>query len=495
MKWAIVTMFILVLFFSLSGIELRVGVYENSPKVFLNESNQPDGIFIDIINDIADKENWELSYHYDTWGNCLDLLEKGDIDLMTDVSFSKERLKRFAYHEEPVLSDWFHVYASMESGINSILDLEGKKIIVLEDSIQEAIFRDLIYEFNLNIELFTMPDYANAFSDVKEKNADAVITNRYFGVKHYKQYGLQETGIVFNPTRLHYAASKSLDKNILRKIDEHLIVMKNDPNSIYYESLKKWTSEEGRFSIPPKMKFLFFLITFMLLFTFLGMFLLKKQVLARTKQIRAINEEIQKSLDEKTVLLKEIHHRVKNNLQVISSMINLQRKTMACDTDKNIMLDIRNRIKAIALVHEKVYQTQKLVSIDANSFINEMVKHLSHTYLINNRDIKFHTEIESVFLSVDEAVPCALIINELITNSLKYAFEDRNEGNITIHFSQLDNQYFLDIFDDGIGFQKELNLKNPDSIGLKIVTGLVQQLNGTIEIKIENGTKFEIRFS
>jgi PAS domain S-box-containing protein len=205
-------------------------------------------------------------------------------------------------------------------------------------------------------------------------------------------------------------------------------------------------------------------------------------------------EKIERSLKEKTILIKEIHHRVKNNLQIISSMINLQIANMACEPDQELMLDVRNRIRAIALVHEKVYQSSSLDRINADGYIQAMARQLLLTFSSSGKKIELDIKVENVMFTVDEAVPCALIINELITNSFKYAFMGREKGTIKIYFFHDGSKYRLSIEDDGIGFQKKVNLQNPESLGLRIVTGLVAQLDGTIELKSDKGTRFQITF-
>jgi PAS domain S-box-containing protein len=205
-------------------------------------------------------------------------------------------------------------------------------------------------------------------------------------------------------------------------------------------------------------------------------------------------EKIEHSLEEKNILIKEIHHRVKNNLQIISSMINLQAYNMACESDKGLMVDVRNRIRAIALVHEKVYQSSSLDRIDAEGYIQAMMRQLLLTFSTEEKRIDIIVHVENVMFSVDEAVPCALIINELVTNSFKYAFSGRQKGTIKIHFSHNKEKYYLSIEDDGIGFLKKIDLQNPETLGLKIVSGLVQQLEGTIELDEKNGAQYKIVF-
>ena len=193
---------------------VTVGVYENAPKIFISESGKPSGIFIDIIEHIAKSEGWNLHYVPGTWGEGLDRLEKGEIDLMPDVAYTADREKIFSFHKVPVLSSWFQVYARKGSGIQSILDLNGKRIAVLERSVQQEAFVRLAEGFGLNTTLISVPDYKTIFEMVAKGEADAAITNRFYGLMHAKKFGLEDTAVIFNPTTLFFAAPKKRSQTI-----------------------------------------------------------------------------------------------------------------------------------------------------------------------------------------------------------------------------------------------------------------------------------------
>ncbi len=229
---------------------VRIGVYENAPKIFTSKSGKPAGILIDIIEDIAKGEGWDLQYVSGAWGEDLDRLAAGEIDLMPDVAFTADRAKIYAFHKVPVLSSWFQVYAPKASNIQSLLDLNGKRILVLERSIQQEAFSRLSRGFGLDCSLITAPDYTTMFEMVARGQADAAITNRFFGMMHAKKFGLENTAILFEPSDLFYAATKGDPKHLLDAIDRHLSDLKKNSQSAYYASLKRWTSEKVRFQLP-----------------------------------------------------------------------------------------------------------------------------------------------------------------------------------------------------------------------------------------------------
>ena len=210
---------------------------------------------------------------------------------------------------------------------------------------------------------------------------------------------------------------------------------------------------------------------------------------------RKKNEDrIKKSLEEKEVLLKEVHHRVKNNMQVIMSLLRLQTNYITDKHAKSLFKDSQSRVASMALIHEKLYKSKDLSSIDFNEYLRDLTQTLIQSYNIGHKMIRFDLDIESVFLNINQAIPCGLIINELITNSLKYAFPGNKRGKIAIDFHLQNEQYYLIVYDNGIGIPPETLMENPKTLGLQLVNALTQQLHGTLELKREDGTAFHIKF-
>jgi PAS domain S-box-containing protein len=205
-------------------------------------------------------------------------------------------------------------------------------------------------------------------------------------------------------------------------------------------------------------------------------------------------KEIVKSLKEKEILLKEIHHRVKNNLQIISSILNLQSSFVQDENTLTILQDSRNRIRSMSMIHESMYRTNNFSSIRFSDYLLNIASGLMASYQINEDYVNLKTDLHAVDLVLDQAIPCALIVNELITNSLKYAFPNNRKGVITICVKEKLNIVSLSVEDNGIGFKDGFNYMNTDTLGLQLVISLTEQLDGTIEMKKEDGTKFLIIF-
>ncbi len=271
---------------------VTVGVYEDAPKIFTSESGKPSGIFIDIIAQIAHQEGWALRYVHGTWAQGLDRLAKGEIDLMPDVAYTPEREELYAFHKVPVLSVWSQVYARKGSGIQSILDLNGKRVAVLEKTIQFETFTRLANGFELKITLVPVPDYSTEFRMVADGKADAGITNRFYGLMNARKFGLEDTPVMFDPAPFFFAAPKNASRDLLDIIDRHLAEMKKDPRSAYYAALKRWTSEEVQFKLPPWLVYLGLVVGVVLVMSLAGSLVLKRKVTARTRELNRINDDL-----------------------------------------------------------------------------------------------------------------------------------------------------------------------------------------------------------
>ncbi len=222
---------------------------------------------------------------------------------------------------------------------------------------------------------------------------------------------------------------------------------------------------------------------------------LKRELLEKEQKRRIAEEHLKRSLAEKEVLLKEVHHRVKNNMQIISSILKMQERQVEDERLKTVLGESQNRIRTMALIHENLYRNENLADIKFSNYVKSLAGNLLRSYTENQGKIRFEYDIEDVFLPLDTGIPCGLIINELISNSIKYAFEGRNSGTITIRLTRPDSGAFeLQVADDGKGISSDFNIEKSKSLGMKIVTRLVQQIDGTMDYDFNNGTKFIIKF-
>ncbi|HOP74579.1 MAG TPA: histidine kinase dimerization/phosphoacceptor domain -containing protein [Bacillota bacterium] len=213
---------------------------------------------------------------------------------------------------------------------------------------------------------------------------------------------------------------------------------------------------------------------------------------------RKRNEQrIKASLNEKEVLLREIHHRVKNNMQVICSLLRLQSNSVQDSHSQMVLQESQNRIRSMAMVHEKLYQSKDLTEIDANDYLTQLIHYLMRSYAIQPDQVEVNLYISSIQLKIDTAIPCGLIINELVTNALKYAFPEGRKGRITVSLRMLADDCTIEfaVADNGVGLPEGFSLDDSPSLGLQLVITLVRdQLQGEMEMIRYPGTSFRVRF-
>ncbi|MCE3259274.1 MAG: hypothetical protein K0S12_915 [Bacteroidetes bacterium] len=212
---------------------------------------------------------------------------------------------------------------------------------------------------------------------------------------------------------------------------------------------------------------------------------------------KKIEEKINSSLKEKEVLLREIHHRVKNNLQIISSLLNLQAEKINDESAREKYIESIGRIKSMAIIHELLYRSKNLSTIKIREYLNELVSFISQTYNIKNTikvDLKFDLNRESI--DINKAIPCGIIINELLSNAFKHAYPGNKKGLIKIEFTGTGKKHYkLKVTDDGVGMNDRVNLDDPETLGLQLIYSLVEQVDGKIKIVSDKGTEFTIVFS
>jgi len=205
---------------------------------------------------------------------------------------------------------------------------------------------------------------------------------------------------------------------------------------------------------------------------------------------KKMTEQIEASLAEKETLLKEIHHRVKNNLQIITSLLNLQIRKLDDSKTIEALRDSQSRVRSMALVHEHLYRGKDFAHIDLGNYIRALGTGLLQSYETGNRGVRFDLKIQDVYVDINTAIPLGLISNELITNSLKYAFKEKNGGKISISATEDPQALTFVVADNGAGMPEHITLENQTSLGLRLVNSLTSQLHGTVTIDRTEGTKF-----
>lgn len=212
---------------------------------------------------------------------------------------------------------------------------------------------------------------------------------------------------------------------------------------------------------------------------------------------KKIEEKLNATVSEKEFLIKEIHHRVKNNLQIISSLLNLQSDNIHDKQIKEKYTESIGRIKSIAIIHELLYRSKNLSEIRIKEYLEELVSYISDTYNLGERvRVNLEVDVKNRTINLDKAIPCGIIINELMSNAFKYAFADGSAGTISVQLKQDGkNNFQLSVSDDGVGLPKDIDVNSTHTLGLQLVNSLVDQLGGKMKIDAEKGAAFSVSFS
>ena len=193
-------------------------------------------------------------------------------------------------------------------------------------------------------------------------------------------------------------------------------------------------------------------------------------------------------------MIKEVHHRVKNNFQLISSLLNLQAGNIQDEKTQVALFNNKNRIDSMALVHKSLYQNEDLVNIDLKSYVHQLVDNVKSSFNPENKNIDVIINIENIILESEQATPLGLIINEIITNAFKYAFKGRLSGKLEINAARNGDRYHLSICDNGVGLPQNFSFNSSDTLGMELVSLLSEQIDGNVNITHKNGTGFQIDF-
>lgn len=515
---------------------IKVGIYENPPKVFTSQTGQPTGIFIDILEHIAKNEGWNIRYVTGTWNQCLERLANGKIDLMPDVAYTAEREKVFAFHREPVLSSYSQVFARKGSGIKSIIDLDKKRVAVLQKSLQQEVFMRLAESFELSVTLIPLPDLKSTFESVANGEADAALVNNFFGLMNSKEFGLEDTSVIFSPAKLLFAASKNISPDILNTIDKYLIEWKHNPHSLYYSTIKKYTSEEIRFKIPVWLIIVGVVILAGLLVSIAGSIILKHQVAVRTQELKQINEEMEKRIIERTKELAEameraqaadriksaflatMSHELRTPLNSIIGFTGILLQGLAGplnpEQHKQLTMVQSSSRHLLALIND-VLDISKIESgqlalanatIDLRASIEKTVKLVLP--MAQKKGIEIRTNIsESVGMITTDQRRLEQVFLNLFNNAVKFT----DTGHVLISCDSENDHYRLSVTDTGIGMDPEeipkifqpfhqldtgiARKREGTGLGLSICKKILDLMGASIEVQSElgKGSTFTIR--
>jgi PAS domain S-box-containing protein len=292
--------------FSAVAQNVRVGIYQNSPKVFVDNNGKPQGIFIDIMNEISRSEGWQIEYVFGTWSENLIRLENAEIDILLDVSYSNERAQRFKLSNIFVIDDWLEAFALKDSEIKSVFSLAGKKIGVIGGSIQFGYMQqDVKDAFKIDYTTVSFPDYPSAVQSLINREIDVFVASRFFYFSHLRDKNVWPTALILRPAEVYFAFPKNSNDDFRAAIDRNMIKLKNNPKSVYYKSLNQWLGLSSKNYFPIYIQWLLSIGLALLIVQTLFAYLLRRKVNARTSELFGKNQELESLNNQLHALLSE----------------------------------------------------------------------------------------------------------------------------------------------------------------------------------------------
>jgi diguanylate cyclase (GGDEF)-like protein/PAS domain S-box-containing protein len=276
---------------------LRIGVYENEPKIFTNAAGEASGIFVDLARELAEHEGWALEFVSCEWDGCLQALRLGELDLLPDVAYSDERARTFDFHDESVLHSWSQLYGREDSGLVSLFQLDGKRVAVLRDSVQHDLFEEKADAFGIAVEIVPVADLAQAFALTARGEAEAAIANHLYGLWHGPSHGLEPTPIVFNPAQLFFATGSGRHADTLAAIDRRLAEWQRDDASPYYEIVRRWEAPVQQPLVPTGFWWGLAAVVALLLLALAAAAWLRREVAEKTRHLQDSEQKLAAILD------------------------------------------------------------------------------------------------------------------------------------------------------------------------------------------------------
>lgn len=508
------------------SITVRVGVYENNPKIFTDEEGNASGFWGDILEYIASNEGWQVEYMPGTWDECLSRLENNEIDIMPDVAYTEERSTLYDFSNETVYVSWSRVYARRGVDIESILDLEGRNVAVLQGSVNvegpDGI-KKLVSAFNVDCTFIEANSYTSVFELIDSGEADAAVVSKDFGYLHEADFDVVETAIIFQPSSLYFAFTRdsSLTPYLIERVDYHVNELKGDQGSVYYEALENWLgvkpAGENVVAIP---RWIIWMLIGVILLVFLfaaGGFVLRSQVRARTKELKVEATERKKyeEMDKlKSDLLSMVSHELRTPLATIKGY-----SAMLVDYDDRLGND--EKIESLMSIDKATDRLVSLVDqlLDMSRMDAGLLKLekdlVDPAMLIEQTLAEARLRVPDYRLEAD--VPAGLplvrmdgnrirqVLDNLIDNAIKHA---ANGKGVIVSARCHEADLVLSVTDHGPGIPKhELEAifdrmyrieQRPKAavpglgLGLSICKGLVKAHGGRIwaESKLGQGSQF-----
>lgn len=498
-------------------ITLKVGVYDNRPKIFINEHGLPNGIFIDVLKAIAEKEGYRIKYIVGNWQELLNMLAKGEIDVLPDMAYSQKRDSTCNFNNLSVISTWLEIFTTKRTPVRTITDLQNKNIGVLKGSFQEDLLKNTIMKnFNLSFNIFAYKDYKETSEALINNEVDVMVADRFLYFSKTIDKNISATGVIFHPNELYFGFSRNVSQKILTQFDNNLSKLKNDANSEYYVSLHEWLEiNKHEHEISPFLKWFIIIISIFSLLAAAFLIILNNTVKYKTAELLASKQKAEESDRLKTVFLQNISHEIRTPMNGILGFIELLNKDDLVEKDKKNYMDIvtKSGHRLLNTIND-VIEISKIESGQISlHFSNVNIREvMTDLYDFFNKQ----TEEKGIKLIFNDTLSVKIplietdksLIEKIMVNLLRNAVKFTNAGLIEFGYYKEKDQLIFYVLDTGCGIpvdrheailerfvQSDLNMTRAhegSGLGLAIAKAYIELLGGKIKLESEEnkGSKF-----
>ncbi len=513
---------------------VKVGLYQNAPKIYTAANQRPAGLFVELLNAIAGAEGWTLQYLPCDWSECLAQLASGRLDLMPDVAYSDERAQRFDFHTVSVASSWSQVYSSGETRVAALADLAGKRVALLEGGIQQRYFMQLMKDLGLGVQAVPVASLEMGYAAVVAGQADAVVTNSFFAAHNGSKYALRETPLVFLPSNLYFATGKGRNTDLLARIDSHLTDWRRHSDSIYFDALHRAMAAPPEVLVPGWVQAsLAALAAGLALLVAVSMLLrrqvaqrtralldttlalqaernnLEAQVAARTAELLAAKEGAERLTQVKSEFLANMSHEIRTPMNAVLGMLYLALKDEMPAPLRNRIAKAQGAAQALLGIVNDILDVSRIeagkLALEEVEFgLDGVLEQLSDTvsYQAEHKGIEF-------LIRYDPLIPSRLLgdplrLGQILLNLCGNAVKFTEHGEIELalrclHLDASDVTLQVSVRDTGIGMDAQAQQRlfekfsqadqtttrrfGGTGLGLSICKSLVTMMNGRLWVE------------
>jgi len=469
---------------------IKFGYEPNWPPYEIYDNGEYTGISGDYIKMIEIHTDIDMvPIPNITWQETLSGLKDDEIKVAALAGITEER-KKYLHFTEPHITDPIVIVTQSDyKFISEVSDLVGGKLTLPEGYYAIDLIKNDFPEFDIK----TTKNVKDCLYLVSTGQADAFIGSLSVTSYYINNHGFSNLKIAapthYGYTELGLAVTKdwSVFRDIVQKIFNHL------SKEEHIDIRNKWLAVAVEKGVSPSTIKKYILYALGILSIIIFVFLLWNKTLRNEiKAKKKIELDLKKENQEKELLLKEVHHRVKNNLQIVHSMLNMQSRKVDNEIALKVLAEGKSRVMAMAIIHKILYESEDLSTIDVKKYVNLLSDNIKRIYKSDHTEIILNIDIKEVYLDIDKSIPVGLILNELLSNSYKHAFVNRKEGNIKIEIYKLDDVYQFKYSDDGVGLIN-YNMKSFKTLGMHLIHRLANQLQ--TEVEIQNNIGFNLSFS